>query len=285
MSFTAAHFQTTDHVDLHFKTGQLCTGKVPTIFFCHGAGASQDQFKHQDHFAEDYNLVMPSLRGHGGSQMPSNINTESMSLLRQALDMLELADHLHIKEFHFVGHSIGGLIGLELLKISPERLLSLTVFGVSPCPKHSIFPAWVRANISDLVSRSHLERILGYEKSKDPTTIDAFDQMLKIANRSAVKYMLKSMIKHDYLETLQKNTVIPILLMRSADDELVNNSLDPCLVQLEQQRNIDTMRINSAGHLINMETPEFFNSILSAFLTKAKLKDSKPLTVPPELQQ
>ncbi|MEE4193759.1 MAG: alpha/beta hydrolase [Anaerolineae bacterium] len=285
MSFSAAHFQTTDHVDLHYKTGKLCNSNVPTIFFCHGAGASPDQFTQQYGFAKEYCMVTPSLRGHGNSQMPTSINAESMSLLRLTLDMLELADHLDIKEFHFVGHSFGGLLGLELLKIAPERLLSLTVFGVSPCPKQSIVPDWLRANFSQWVSYNQLQRILGSSRSKNPSTVNAFTEMLKTANRKAVYSMLKSMVRHDYLEILHANTTTPILLLRSGEDGRINESLDPCLEKLGQQRNIDIIRVGSASHLINIETPEFFNNILSAFLTKAKVKDSKPLRVPPELQQ
>ena len=109
--------------------------------------------------------------------------------------------------------------------------------------------------------------------------------MLRNSNRVAIYHMLKSMVRHNYLQTLKSNTVTPILLMRSDEDERVNHSLDLCLEKLSEQRNIDTMRVGSASHLVNMEMPEFFNNILSAFLTKAKLKDSKPLTVPPELRQ
>jgi len=284
MSFTAAHFQTSDLIDLHFQMGINCSVDNPSLFFCHGAGASQEQFVHQHKFGEEYCVVIPSLRGHGNSEMPPTINTESMSLLRQALDMLELADYLEIKEFHFVGHSIGGLIGLELLKIAPERVLSLTVFGISPCPPKSVFPDWLRANVSHWVSYHQLERILGSARSKDPVTVNNFTQMLKCASRPAVYYMLKSMVRHNYLETLKKNTTTPILILRSGEDDRVNGSLDPCLEELDQQRNIDIMRVGSASHLVNMETPEFFNNILGAFLIKAKLKDSKPLSLPPGLR-
>ena len=285
MSFSAAHFQTTDHVDLAYQTGNLCNSDVPAIFFCHGTGAGPQQFIPQHQFSEEYCVVIPVLRGHGHSTMPHTINTESMSLLRQALDMLELADHLSIKNFHFVGHSIGGLIGLELLKIAPERLLSVTVFGVSPCPKNSIFPEWLRAQMSQWAGYNQLERILGSTRSKDQRTVMAFHEMLTTANRSAVFYMLKSMIRHNYLETLQANTVTPILLIRSGEDVRINHSLDPCLEKLGEQRNIDIMRVGSASHLVNMESPDFFNQILRAFLTKAKLKDSKPLSIPPALQR
>lgn len=285
MSFTAAHFQTTDLVDLNYQVGKHCSGDVPTILFCHGAGASQEQFVEQHAFAEEYCVVIPSLRGHGNSQMPANINMESMSLLRQALDMLELADHLDIQEFHFVGHSIGGLIGLEILKIAPERLSSLTVFGISPCPKNSIIPDWLRANISHWVGYNRLEQILGSTRSKDSAIVKSFAQMMKNANRTAIYHMLKSMVRHNYLETLKANTTTPILLMRSAQDDRINGALDQCLEKLEQQRNINITRIGSASHLINMETPEFFNNILEAFLTKAKLRDNKPIPVLQEIQQ
>ena len=285
MSFNAANFKTSDQIHLAYQHGQHCESGVPAIFFCHGVGASDEQFETQQRFAEEYCVVIPTLRGHGASQKPEPVTLESVSLARLAADMLELADHLQIESFHFVGHQIGGLIGLELLKTAPERLLSLTICGVSPCAEKSMSAVWRQTKLLNAVGKHHIEHLLGLSNHKGYQSQVAFNRMVRTADRRAINYMLKHMEHPNYLATLESNKHVPVLVLRSAEDERVNEALDPCLERISALRTVDVIRVNSTGHLINMETPDYFNQILRAFLTKAGFKDSKPLSVPPELQQ
>jgi hypothetical protein len=62
--------------------------------------------------------------------------------------------------------------------------------------------------------------------------------------------------------------------MRTEGDRGVNKSLDPCIEELQIQHNVDIMRVNSTGFMPNVETPVYFNNILSSFLTKASFKDA-----------
>ena len=49
-----------------------------------------------------------------------------------AQDALALMDHLGLEQADIVGHSMGGLIGLEMASAAPERLASLTLAGTAP---------------------------------------------------------------------------------------------------------------------------------------------------------
>ena len=66
-----------------------------TILFVHGAGANASQFENQHHFFSDrYKVVSLSLRGHGGSALPSTNATPNYSLDQLADDFVELIDKL-----------------------------------------------------------------------------------------------------------------------------------------------------------------------------------------------
>ena len=70
-----------------------------------------------------YRALSWDLPGHGGSaawpQAAGALTPE-----RMAADVLALADHAGAGAFHFVGTSIGGVLGQQLLAQAPERLLS-----------------------------------------------------------------------------------------------------------------------------------------------------------------
>jgi 3-oxoadipate enol-lactonase len=284
MSFRVATLQTSDNVTIQYQIGQKCAEGSPAILFCHGLGANHIQFAAQQSFADDYCVVTPTLRGHGNSSSPLPITAESLTLQRFAQDIIELTQHLSIDEFHFVGHGFGGLIGLEILRQQPASLLSLSLCGVSPCQCSFTLPQWLRNFTYNLMGISHQERIVSRMITHHETTQHVYCEMLKMADRQTLRHILKSISRYDYLDVLKKNREIPMLIMRSEGDERVNSALDPCLEKLKDQRNIDIIRVNSTGHMINMETPEYFNQILHASLVKAKLKDSKPLSIPPERQ-
>jgi pimeloyl-ACP methyl ester carboxylesterase len=67
--------------------------------------------------------VAPDLRGRGRSAKPPH----GYGLPFHAADMLSLADALGIATFHYVGHSLGALIGFYLAALYPGRLQRLTL--------------------------------------------------------------------------------------------------------------------------------------------------------------
>lgn len=71
----------------------------------------------------DYRVLRYDIRGHGNSEATDG--EYDLGLL--ADDVQSLLDELKIESTHFVGSSIGGMIGLELATRSPDRLASLTL--------------------------------------------------------------------------------------------------------------------------------------------------------------
>ena len=78
--------------------------------------------------AAGWRVLRLDMRGHGGSEPgPENC---TMSML--ARDVADILDFLRIPQVHFVGVSIGGMIGQVFGIEYPDRALSLMLCGTAP---------------------------------------------------------------------------------------------------------------------------------------------------------
>lgn len=76
---------------------------------------------------EHYGLLLYDPRGHGHSAVPAGDYT----LARLAEDVIELLDHLDIGSAHFLGVSLGGMVGQHLAVRAPERIDGLILANTS----------------------------------------------------------------------------------------------------------------------------------------------------------
>lgn len=280
MDHQVSTFTTSDAVRLQYQHCQNHKHNHSAIIFVHGIGANKEQFTQQQSFADQYCVILPSLRGHGGSGVPDPLTPASISFERQAQDILELADHLGLEYFHFVGHSIGALIGFELMRQAPHRLLTISACGIAPRLKLSRPLLLFQLGLYRFLSAYHMEYQIALLTSKDSFAREIFSEMVKETHPAVMKHIIHNIRNADYMATIQENQTLPILLMRVEDDHVINRQLDPCLEELKGQRNLDIIRIHSTGHMINMETPDYFNQIIKSFLTKASFKDARLASEP-----
>ena len=74
-----------------------------------------------------FRVITIRRRGYGGSSRVAS----PFSIQDQARDCLALMDGLDLKKTHFAGHSMSGLIGLQLANDVPERVSSLSLIEPS----------------------------------------------------------------------------------------------------------------------------------------------------------
>jgi pimeloyl-ACP methyl ester carboxylesterase len=74
-------------------------------------------------FARHYRVTVYDLRGHGRSEMPAG----GYSPQNLARDLEGLLDHLAIRRAHFLVHSFGGVVALNLAQVAPDRIASLVL--------------------------------------------------------------------------------------------------------------------------------------------------------------
>ena len=107
-----------------------------TIMFVHGYAGVLESWEHQiNHFARNFRVVAPDMRGHGQSDAPYTdyTMTEIVSDLQAIVEDLQLPE-----KFVMVAHSFGGSIAVEYANAYPERLEKLVLIataGEYPLPK------------------------------------------------------------------------------------------------------------------------------------------------------
>ncbi|HEX3509367.1 MAG TPA: alpha/beta hydrolase [Candidatus Dormibacteraeota bacterium] len=121
------------------------TGDPPFVFI-HGWCCDHTFFQPQfEHFSKTHAVFAPDLRGCGQSESPA----EGYDIPTLADDVASLCRELGLAKSVFVGHSLGGMIAIELAARHPS--LARAVVGVDPGPidilpaTRSLFEALIEA--------------------------------------------------------------------------------------------------------------------------------------------
>jgi pimeloyl-ACP methyl ester carboxylesterase len=77
--------------------------------------------------AQRYKVITFDCRGHGQSDKPLADGSYGVNMVE---DVVRLLDHLHIRQSHVVGYSMGGMITMKLLTMYPRRVRSAVLGGM-----------------------------------------------------------------------------------------------------------------------------------------------------------
>ena len=101
----------------------LQRGGGESVAFIHGFGASKETFLEAFHFRGFHALTMvaPDLIGFGDSEKPSDF---SYLMKDQAKILRKVIDTLCLDQLNLVTHSMGGIVGIELAEMIPDRISS-----------------------------------------------------------------------------------------------------------------------------------------------------------------
>jgi pimeloyl-ACP methyl ester carboxylesterase len=94
----------------------------------HGLGARKESWdKVADSLKSDFTCISYDLRGHGESPLgPGEFTLDDL-----VSDLESLRSRLGIVQAHFIGHSLGGMIGPAYARGYPERVLSLGMISTA----------------------------------------------------------------------------------------------------------------------------------------------------------
>jgi pimeloyl-ACP methyl ester carboxylesterase len=111
----------------------------------HGLFGSHQDWRHASYveaLADDFRLILPDARGHGRSDRP--VEKECYRLSQFADDLVAIMDELDIRNAHFVGYSLGALVGFDLLTRHPERVRLIMLGGEAPAVAEEARAQWRR---------------------------------------------------------------------------------------------------------------------------------------------
>ncbi len=243
-----------------------------TLVFVHGLGANLRQFElQQQFFAKDYRVLLVSLRGHGGSSSPPDSDRKNYTVRELALDVQALLQHLDIRKIHFVGNSLGGMVGYELLALDPDLLESLTTFGTTPRFHVSRFIQWSLLRVINLLGSKGMGWVISKTGSKDKTVGAKLGKMYETVSKDALELVTENITDYDYISTISEHR-IPMMLIRGSLDTGINKNLDTTLDVLREKTDFELIELPGAGHFANMDVPDDFNETLTRFLVKQSIR-------------
>ena len=92
---------------------------APPVVCVHGVSAHGRRFRKlaEERLAKRFHVLAPDLRGHGASEWEP-----PWTIATHLHDLLETVDDAGVRSAHWIGHSFGGRMVLELAALHPDRI-------------------------------------------------------------------------------------------------------------------------------------------------------------------
>lgn len=240
---------------------------APVVTLSHSLGCSLAMWDRQLGALEPHFKVLRyDIRGHGGTETrPRPYNPELL-----AKDAVALLDALGIDKVHWVGVSMGGMIGQAMGLYHPDRLKCLVLCdttGALP-PEAQILWRERIAAVHEKGIESQLESTL--ERYFTPSFIKANPPILRAIRKQFLATPVEGYLgcvdairSLNYLDRLSE-IKIPTLIMVGEEDPGTPVSASEAMH--ERISSSKLVIIPSARHIPNVEQPEVFNTNLMTFL-------------------
>ncbi len=239
----------------------------PTLVFAHGLGGNVRQWTAQvAHFKQDYRVVVFSLQGHGASSRGDA--PEAYRIEAYADTATALLETLGVTRVVWVGNSMGGVIGYEVLKRGVVDVVHLVTNGTTPALKMSKatlkFVKWADKAIIKVFGFEAYIKLAAAGTTKDKAFRAQLYDMMMMTAPEAVVASHQLLGDYDYTGVLTA-TAVPVTIIRAPGDAGIEKALDSCLKDLEAPM-LTVQTVSSGGHILNMEKPDFYNRHLEAVL-------------------
>lgn len=230
------------------------------VFLIHGWGTDHRYFDFQLKPLQDYRLIIPDLEGFGSSSTEKK--PKSFSIQDQADKIHRLANHLGIGSAVVIGHSMGGMIALELAHTKPDFIKGLVLEDTSPGLRLvrfsniiSAFGFLIYGAVKPL--RVYVARrwAISYEHASET----AKGMITEYARTNCCKTLVR------YVRAMRKWSVpdngssleMPALIIQGSEDRLLG--ADHTKLLEGHLPNSRTVIIERSGHSPHLEQPEAFN--------------------------
>lgn len=238
---------------------------VPVVL-CHGLGAGAAQFgADAEWFAEGgFRVLVPDLRGHGASGVPQQGGAQAYSPERLAQDQMEMFDHAGLDRVHWVGNSLGGILGLGMVASHPHRFASLATFGTALALNLPSWTAGMMPLMDRFPGRGPIARLTAWSTTRNRAARPVVEALLRRYNVTAVTEIIRHISRYD-LTTAAKGWTGPGLVLVGGRDTAVNRALLGQLDLLRVRPNWRIADLPEGGHCANLDATEDWRTTLLEF--------------------
>jgi len=225
-------------------------GHGETLFFLHGLGGNIYNWAYQiKHFSDSYQVVALELPGHGRSSGKGATAIQDYTeLLRGFFEAMRLPQVI------LIGHSMGGAIALDYAIKHQESLKALVLVATG---------AKFEISTQTLIKmKDNIESIFGaLDKAKEK--MKDIDERLVTNDLNVMMGDVVAAKKFNVTSLLSK-IQLPTLVVCGTEDPLISIATSKYLQEHIPDSQLSI--IKGAGHMVMVEYPKEFNTVLEQFI-------------------
>jgi pimeloyl-ACP methyl ester carboxylesterase len=241
----------------------------------HANSVCKETFHFQiEALAGKHRIIAVDLPGHGQSSDATDpLRTYNFNGYADAI--CEVTGALELDRLALLGHSLGGHVALELMRLLPEKIAGTMIFGTPPIPPG---PEGAALGFVPNPQFAYTGKETLTEKEIDMVVALALgpdavhDAFWKIAVRRtdgrARRLMIDAALagKHPDQRTLVETLPVPLAIVNGADDPVINLDYIDTLT-FRNLWNGGAVRLENAGHGLQWQKNKELNALLNSFLS------------------
>ena len=243
------------------------TGKGLPLVLVHGFLGSSDMWKPQiNYFNKNYRVLAPALPGFGKSSKVKSCNTiECMA--RTIIDTLRTKK---IDEFNLLGHSMGGMVAQEMVRLAGEKILKLICYGTGPIGNipgrfETIDESREKLRINGLKNTAYRIAKTWFVEEDKAKYFYLCEEAGKQTSIEAADNGLVAMKNWNGIDNLKKIKNKTLIIWGDQDKAYNYNQVEALNNNIPKS---DLKIIKDCSHNVHLENPDEFNKTITKFLIK-----------------
>ncbi len=239
------------------------------VILSHSLGCNLNMWDPQvDSLESRFRVLRYDTRGHGGSDAPKAPYT----LEQLVEDAVGLMDVLNIDAAHWIGLSMGGMIGQGVALSYPGRLKSLVLSDTGAIMPDEAQPIWdkrineareggMEARIQETFEDWFTPEFL----KENPAVLEKIRQQLLSTPVAGYIGCIEAFRRINYINQLSKIKIPTLIIVGEKD---FGTPVEASRAMYERIPNSRLVILPSAAHLSNIEQPQAFQEALLSFLER-----------------
>ena len=235
------------------------------LVLVHGYLGSSEMWNLQKEFlSKKFRVITPALPGFGESYKAKSLN----SINEIAKFVFKRLDEKKINEFHLIGHSMGGMIVQEMVKISGERIKKLICFATGSIgdipgrfePIDTTRERLKKEGLKETISRVPQKWFLEGIKAKYYYFCENAVKNISIETADNALIAMKNWIGYENLKNIKQETLI------IWGDKDVSYNFDQVDALKKNIPNSKLEIFKDCSHNVHLEEAQKFNETVKNFL-------------------
>lgn len=261
---------------VHHKNGfrYVDSGSGPAVLFLHGLAENVSIWSDfVEHFSLEYRVIALDLYGH--TPKTQYHFDASKQLKDYANEIIELLHELGVEEIAVVGHSMGGYIALEMLKLAPALVTGISLFHSQPFADSKEIRSNRMNMIQDLLNgkksdviEALFQKVLPLEhQAKHPICSSKIYAMMNQVDAKGLATTISAIAQREDSTNVLTKTTIPVQFILGGVDAFI--PVPRMLELIPDITNCSVTFLKDVGHVGMLEEANQCIAALNSFFTLA----------------